>query len=891
MRCLYCGNELALLRKLTGYGEFCSEAHRQKYQEQYNRLALTRLLQAQDGEPERRPLTTPLRASRPASAIAPGKARREIESGVPPPSQPPRERSGSVRAAATGAGSAPGLAGFLPHLFEPAVSKPRLDPVGASPAIAAAAMVPDSCRTGSGNVHPDAVPSPGVVVAPGWGMLGDARFVDLPLARVASGPVQCESAIVFEFPAEYSATIGDLLKLAEGADQPVDAATARMVREEVSPAYRPPAKTAQNGSGTKPAAAHKPEADSPPPAPRLASRPGKPPKPEPARPAGREKVEVTINWAALGMLDPDLAEASEAPEEPEVIVPQATPAEPARDTVESPVPPVVDEAPPSLDQPARPVLGVPPPVTEPAAAPLEITRPVAEPVPPAEPSLIVFAGLRAKPSPAKASEPPSVEVGVETTPSDSPRPPTIDESAPAVESTPVWDPACYVEPPNPAAPVAAESPLSQVDFVPAEPPAPEFIWAQTPEPLSGASRQPAEATPVAPALAAVPPEAKSEIPVTARQVAAPVPILCTEPAVVPVGLADGAFTPIDEAAFGAPEFPIQTPALTTSPLRPKLVLGPSPAHTPVPSDESAESLPLNETLQSVETSVPHVAPAMLVGLPPAPQASPEPTAAAGGPPPSAADSGKVPPTAPPPPGKYRRKTADSADLEALRAEMERQVRPAAGPGAKVRRIAVLVALILLVALAGYLIYEAVVPKAGATASTAHAEAFGPSLISGEGGWSVDWAGQTPGAVSGRQVYIFRPSLTMADYRFEFQGQIESKGLGWVFRAANPRNYYAMKVEMIDAGPEPKVALWRTAIINGEETQKTRIDLRVPARPDTVYKVREDVLGSTFRTYVQDELVDTWNDDRLPVGGVGLWKDKDEAAQVRMIQLHALRSAN
>lgn len=47
MRCLYCGNELALLKKLTGGGEFCSEGHRQKYQEEYNRLALSRLLQAQ----------------------------------------------------------------------------------------------------------------------------------------------------------------------------------------------------------------------------------------------------------------------------------------------------------------------------------------------------------------------------------------------------------------------------------------------------------------------------------------------------------------------------------------------------------------------------------------------------------------------------------------------------------------------------------------------------------------------------------------------------------------------------------------------------------------------------------------------------------------------------
>ena len=46
MRCLYCGKELALLKRLTGGGEFCSDAHKQSYQEEYNRLGLSRLLQA-----------------------------------------------------------------------------------------------------------------------------------------------------------------------------------------------------------------------------------------------------------------------------------------------------------------------------------------------------------------------------------------------------------------------------------------------------------------------------------------------------------------------------------------------------------------------------------------------------------------------------------------------------------------------------------------------------------------------------------------------------------------------------------------------------------------------------------------------------------------------------
>ena len=47
MRCLYCGKQLALFRRLTGSGEFCSDAHKQSYHDEYNKLALTRLIAAQ----------------------------------------------------------------------------------------------------------------------------------------------------------------------------------------------------------------------------------------------------------------------------------------------------------------------------------------------------------------------------------------------------------------------------------------------------------------------------------------------------------------------------------------------------------------------------------------------------------------------------------------------------------------------------------------------------------------------------------------------------------------------------------------------------------------------------------------------------------------------------
>lgn len=64
MRCLYCGKHLPLFRKLTGGGEFCSDAHREQYHDEYNRLAVSRLLQAQSRPEEARP------AAKAAAAVA-----------------------------------------------------------------------------------------------------------------------------------------------------------------------------------------------------------------------------------------------------------------------------------------------------------------------------------------------------------------------------------------------------------------------------------------------------------------------------------------------------------------------------------------------------------------------------------------------------------------------------------------------------------------------------------------------------------------------------------------------------------------------------------------------------------------------------------------------------
>src|SRR2546427_6427067 len=69
MRCLYCDRPLALLKRLTGDGEFCSKEHRKIYQTERNQLALARLLEAQPGFKTKRPnipkIDKPARATPP----------------------------------------------------------------------------------------------------------------------------------------------------------------------------------------------------------------------------------------------------------------------------------------------------------------------------------------------------------------------------------------------------------------------------------------------------------------------------------------------------------------------------------------------------------------------------------------------------------------------------------------------------------------------------------------------------------------------------------------------------------------------------------------------------------------------------------------------------------
>jgi hypothetical protein len=196
----------------------------------------------------------------------------------------------------------------------------------------------------------------------------------------------------------------------------------------------------------------------------------------------------------------------------------------------------------------------------------------------------------------------------------------------------------------------------------------------------------------------------------------------------------------------------------------------------------------------------------------------------------------------------------------------------------VARIAIAIALVAV--LGGLIAYSS---KGGSATVTASGRpgtlVTGPVLPVGDAGWITDW-GSDPGVRRTRQISILRSSQTFTDYRIEMQGQIESKAIGWVFRAADSKNFYVTKLEIVKPGLEPTVALVRFAVVKGEEQAHAQLPLPMKVRRDTLYKIRFDAVGDHFITYVQDEKIDEWTDNRVKTGGVGLYSERGEVATLK-----------
>jgi hypothetical protein len=900
MRCLYCGKQLALLKRLTGGGDFCSDAHKHSYQEEYNRLALSRLLQAQSKPGEvkfsanRGPAPTPAEGL--GEPLPPGAARRRALPASAPTPEPTRAPSRSERVfyapAATQEPVPQAVAEAPPVVQQPPRQTVREMPPAQAAQYVAPDLALDAVPEFASEVEAEAPPEVTVfsMEIPGYSALADGSPYVEPWLDVAPAPAPPEWQAANQ--SFFNLQLGTLVALARLAPSEMEAPA---VTEQPAPfefaaaSVSLGALTQHSFTSAAPSHTFAVETEHP-----LTTLPS----------AQLAPLEICSSVAGVQLAAKDLA---------------AEPAAFAHSQTNLHVPFQV------ASMPSR---------AFPAASPIELDIRVSASRAGHETSLngavrfpvrITFQDsslLSLYPSgidfPAEESEVVLIAPWAEeiVTPSNGFN--HHDENALA-EMEPSGSPREVLDALSRLhQDLAAEQEEERLEE-PLEPPAADLELVPEADGQNTIAAAPAEPSATTIDISAEP-AYEPPVPLSAHDFFE-IPLKTFAPLKPVLAVESNALISL------APEMP----RMKALPLRPKVAKAP-PGFSPQPSAVQAKA-PAAEPKAKTPAPAPAAPRSPQIPAPAAKQPAPPVKAPPTVQPVKPGQPSKpghpvkpVPPAKPSqaakPPQQPATTKAPASDEQTTSKQPTAQA-PAAQPGAVDSKSAAqplstpgvaeqaaapseetmpsfasiqtgknvsfigslkgkLILAILLVIIAGVAFYamSSKTHQPPAPAATPTDEGVGPSIMMGEGGWVQGWGGDPNGSHAGREITIYRPSLKLSDYRIEFQGEIDSKSIGWVFRAMDPYNYYAMKLAIATPGVSPKMALIKYVVVQGHETEIGRVPLDIAARNDTVFNVRVDVRGSKFSTFVQGQQVDVWTDEQIKSGGVGFLNERAERARIK-----------
>lgn len=164
----------------------------------------------------------------------------------------------------------------------------------------------------------------------------------------------------------------------------------------------------------------------------------------------------------------------------------------------------------------------------------------------------------------------------------------------------------------------------------------------------------------------------------------------------------------------------------------------------------------------------------------------------------------------------------------------------------------------------------------------------PADLKSHTGAAGDWIYRA-GSVRPGRLRLWAPSLQLTDYNFGFDAQIERRGLGWAFRAANHQNYYGARVEIIKPGAEPVSNIVHYTMVRGRQLDRVELPLPLGIGRGEQYQISMSIRGSKFITSINGQVVDTWTDQRLRAGGVGFFTQKGDLASISSVSVTTERS--
>jgi len=147
----------------------------------------------------------------------------------------------------------------------------------------------------------------------------------------------------------------------------------------------------------------------------------------------------------------------------------------------------------------------------------------------------------------------------------------------------------------------------------------------------------------------------------------------------------------------------------------------------------------------------------------------------------------------------------------------------------------------------------------------------------------DWVIRA-GAIYPAALKLWKPTLTLSDYQMKFQTRIETKAVGWAFRAQDDQNFYATKLIVSRNKDSLRAEVARWATVAGRTVGKVQLPIPINIQPNKSYDVQVTVYGDKFTTLVNGQLVDAWNDRKLKRGGVGFFSENGERAALDWVSI-------
>ena len=135
----------------------------------------------------------------------------------------------------------------------------------------------------------------------------------------------------------------------------------------------------------------------------------------------------------------------------------------------------------------------------------------------------------------------------------------------------------------------------------------------------------------------------------------------------------------------------------------------------------------------------------------------------------------------------------------------------------------------------------------------------------------------------RKLPFFGPSQEWSDYRVEWRAGAAAR-LGWVFRAQDAENYYAIRLNQDPSGAFQFV---RYAVIEGSRVEMGTASLQSLGDGDRLPAIELLIEGVQFVFYIDGKRVARWTDDRLPRGGFGVMRPDSGLAGVNEVKVTQL----